>query len=274
MQLKYYLDTCAVQSLGAKLVSLPVDCFYTSVWTQFELVSAIIDENSFKRKRGALKHLFDSGLYIDQVFPVFKRLLAYGIVKEEEGEIHGFSNTIRSILQSTNYEEFVAKNEIHSSTIPSESIGLERITALEIIKRIDEVTLGFGNQIKSRMDLRIEDFEEKWEKGDKNEWLQDAIGYYASLLEAKSFVPRNILINAYDHSMDYYILIHYYYVEQKRYSRNQPAKNDFNDLMHLQYLRNGCKLVTDDKGFQKYVNKVVDGLAIGIEQFLKEISEQ
>ena len=273
MQLKYYLDACAVQSLGAKLVSLPVDCFYTSVWTQFELVSAIIDENSFKRKRGALKHLFDSGLYIDQVFPAFKRLLAYGIVKEEEGEIHGFSNTIQSILQSTNYEEFVAKNEIHGSTIPSESKGLERITALEIIKRIDEVTLGFGNQIKSRMDLRIEDFEEKWKK-DKNELLLDAIDYYANLLEKEHHIPKRLLMSMYDHSVDYYLLIHYYYIEQKRYSRNQPAKNDFNDLMHLQYLRNGCKLVTDDKGFQKYVNKVVDGLAIGIEQFLKEISEQ
>ena len=44
-----------------------------------------------------------------------------------------------------------------------------------------------------------------------------------------------------------------------------------NDLYHLLYLKNGCKLVTDDKGFQKYVNKMVEGLAIGTEQFLKEI---
>lgn len=68
------------------------------------------------------------------------------------------------------------------------------------------------------------------------------------------------------------MLIHYYYVEQKKHSHNKMARNDMNDLCHLLYLKKGNKLVTDDTGFQKYVNKMIDGLAIGTGQFLKEIN--
>ena len=69
------------------------------------------------------------------------------------------------------------------------------------------------------------------------------------------------------------MLIHYYYVEQKKHAYEEPARNDFNDICHLLYLKDGCKLVTDDGKFQEYVNKMVDGLAIGTEQFLNEINQ-
>ena len=259
--LRYYLDTNAVQSLGTRLESLPNECVYTSVWTQLELVSAIKDDDGFRKKTAALRHLSDSGIFIDQIVPGAKKEQAFGCIAPEGGKIPHLSEVIMPmIFAAGNYEEFWKHIKCHS---------MEK--CMELIKETDKVTHIFGEQIKSRMDLRIDDFEEKWTKGDKNELLQDAIGYYASLLEKKLFIPRYILINAYDHSMDYYMLIHYYYIEQKRYSRNQPAKNDFNDLMHLQYLRNGCILVTDDGGFKDYVNKVVDGLAIGTNQFIKEI---
>ena len=259
--LRYYLDTNAVQSLGTRLEAMPNECAYTSVWTQLELVSAIKDNDSFRRKSGALRHLNKSGVYVDPVIPGAKQLQAFGCNVPEGCKLSSLSELIiPMIFASGSHEEFLMQIE---------RLGLGKV--IELIKETDHVTQDFDEQIKSRLDLRIDDFEEKWTKGDKNELLQDAIGYYATLLEAKLHNPRNVLISAYDHSMDYYMLIHYYYIEQKRYSRNQPAKNDFNDLMHLQYLTNGCKLVTDDTGFQKYVNTVVNGLAIGTEQFMEEI---
>ena len=259
--LRYYLDTNAVQSLGTRLESLPNECVYTSVWTQLELVGAIKDDDSFRRKTAALRHLSDSGIFIDQIIPGAKKEQAFGCIAPEGGKIpHLYEVIMPMIFAAGNYEEFWKHIKCQ---------GMEK--CVKLIKETDKVTHSFGEQIKSRMDLRIDDFEEKWTKGDKNELLQDAIDYYANLLEKKYHIPKSLLIRAYDHSVDYYMLIHYYYVEQKRYSRNQPAKNDFNDLMHLQYLRNGCILVTDDGGFKDYVNKVVDGLAIGTNQFMKEI---
>lgn len=263
--LKYYLDANAVQSLGTKLESIPADSVYTSVWTQNELVSAVCDckdDVSFKRKRAALRHLQNTNIFIDTIMPGAKKEQAFGLVLSKECKLTVLSELIIPIiLEADDYDEFKKLYE---------NKDLEKI--LGLIQKSDEVTLVFGEQIKSRMDLRIDDFEEKW-KSDKDELLQDAIDYYANLLEKKHHIPKGLLIRAYDHSVDYYMLIHYYYVEQKRYSRNNPGKNDFNDLMHLQYLRNGTKLVTDDTVFQTYVNEVIDGLAIGTTQFLDEIKQ-
>ena len=79
------------------------------------------------------------------------------------------------------------------------------------------------------------------------------------------------LLLSYDHSIDLFMLINYYYDEMKNYCRELAADNDGFDIQHLLYLRKGCKLVTDDRGFQKYVNEVFEGLAIGTKQFMEEI---
>ena len=76
----------------------------------------------------------------------------------------------------------------------------------------------------------------------------------------------------YNHSIDLYMLTCYYYDEMKNYSRELAADNDGFDLQHLLYVRKGCKLVTDDRFFQKYVNETISGTSIGTEQFLKEIN--
>ncbi len=169
--LRYYLDTNAVQSLGTKLESLPNECVYTSVWTQLELVSAIKDDDCFRKKTAALRHLSDSGIFIDQIIPGAKKVQAFGCIAPEGGKIPHLSEVIMPmIFVAGNYEEFWKPIKCH---------GMEK--CMKLIK-------------------------------------------------------------------------------------------ETNDLMHLQYLRNGCKLVTDDTGFQKYVNKMVDGLAIGTERFLNDIT--
>lgn len=259
-QLKYYLDTNAVQSLGEKLESLNLKSVFTSIWTQIELVSAIKNENSFKRKRAALKHLQESGLYVDQTLSAYKRDMAFGAIERTNYTFDDFSNIILPmVLQSRDYNDLMERLDSHQLT-----------EIFEKLKVLDGLGSD-GNYYLERNTWPIVDYENKW-KGDKNNLLHESICYHADRLEERYGIPKELSIMCYDHTIDYFMLIHYYYVEQKKHSHDKMARNDMNDLYHLLYLKNGCKLVTDDKGFQKYVNKMVEDLAIGTERFLIEIN--
>ena len=259
-QLKYYLDTNAVQSLSSKLESIPSESVFTSIWTEIELVTAIKDESSFRRKRAALKHLQESGLYVDQTLSAYKRDMAFGAIEKTNYTFDDFSNIILPIvLQSRDYND-----------LTEQLISRQLTEIFEKLKVLDSLGSD-GNCYLERNKWPIVDYENKW-KGDKNNLLYESICYHAERLEERYGIPKALSIMCYDHTIDYFMLIHYYYVEQKKHSHDKMARNDMNDLYHLLYLKNGCKLVTDDKGFQKYVNKMVDGLAIGTEQFLNEIN--
>lgn len=261
MTLQYYLDTNAVQSLGLKLESISSEGVFTSIWTQIELVSAINDDDSYRRKKAALKHLSDSGIYVDQAIPAIKRLQAYTIVEPEPYEYTVFRERIIPIvLKTTKYDDFLEQTE---------KPILEK--ALKKLQEVDEVSRDFGDFITKYNNDVILNFANKWE-GDKVKLIREAIEYHAGKIERRFFLSKSCLINEYDHSIDYFMLIHYFYVESKKHVHEKPARNDFNDILHLLYLKEGCKLVTDDKGFQKYVNKMVEGLAIGTEHFLDEIN--
>lgn len=257
----YYLDANAVQSLGSKLESLPSERVFTSIWTQIELVSAINNDDNYKRKKATLNHLSDSGIYVDQAIPAIKRLQAYTIVEPEPYEYTVFrEHIIPIVLKTMEYNVFLEK--IRNSYVEK---------ALKKLQEVDEISRDFGDFIAKYRDDVIIDFENKWE-GDRVKLIREAVDYHAGIIERRYFLSKSCLINEYDHSIDYFMLIHYYYVEQKKHAHEKPARNDFNDICHLLYLKDGCKLVTNDKKFQKYVNKMVDGLSIDTEQFLNEIN--
>ena len=108
MSQQYYLDTNAIQSLGSKLESIFSEDVFTSIWTQVELVSAIKDEGSFRRKKAALKHLSDSRIYVNQAVPAIKRLQAFSMVEPEPYEFSIFRKCIIPIvIKSIDYDEYL-----------------------------------------------------------------------------------------------------------------------------------------------------------------------
>ena len=260
MDLLYYLDTNTVQSLGLKLESLPLKSVFTSIWTQMELVSAIEDEGSFRRKRAALKHLQESNLFIDQTLSGFKLYMAFGVIVRTNYTFDDFSNRILPlVIHAQEYNDLIKQLD-----------DFDLIEIFGTLKVMDELSSGMEYFLKQNK-WPIIDYDNKW-SGNKNNLLNEAIDYFAERWHVRSGISKEKLLSQYDHSIDYFLLIDYYYVEQKKYSHDKPARNDMNDLHHLLYLKGGNKLVTDDKGFQKYVNKMVDGLAVSIEQFLNEIN--
>lgn len=261
MSYQYYLDTNAVQSLGPKLESIPTDNVFTSIWTQIELVSAIEDEGGFRRKRAALKHLQQSGLFVDQTLAALKLYMAFGAIERTIYTCDDFSKQILPVvMQAQDYEDLIYQLD-----------KLDLIEKIGTLKVMDELSSGMNYFIENNK-WPIIDYDKKW-SGNKNVLLNESIDYHAGCIQKRTGIPKEISKIRYDHSIDYYMLIDYYYVEQKKHSHDKSARNDMNDIFHLLYLKKGNKLVTDDKGFQKYVNKMVYGLAIGTEQFMEEINK-
>ena len=185
---KYYLDTNAVQSLGSKLGSISSECVYTSIWTQIELVSAIKNENSFKRKRAALKHLQESGLYVDQTLSAYKRDMAFGAIERTNYTFDDFSNIILPmVLQSRDYNDLMERLDSHQLT-----------EIFEKLKVLDGLGSD-GNYYLERNTWPIVDFENKW-KGDKNNLLYESICYHAERLKERYGIHKELSIMCYDHT--------------------------------------------------------------------------
>ena len=112
-QLKYYLDTNAIQSLSSKLESIPTESVFTSIWTEIELVTAIKDESSFRRKRAALKHLQESGLYVDQTLSAYKRDMAFGAIEKTNYTFEEYIDLILVYLSIVPGLELLLKYQLY-----------------------------------------------------------------------------------------------------------------------------------------------------------------
>ena len=267
MTLHYYLDTNAVQSLGIRLETIPVNKgVYTSVLTCMELLKRMEDENSFKKKRGPLLHLKNSGIQIDSLPAPFVILESFRIHYDIPPIFNSIEAIIAVSLEANSYEMFMLllrKNKL-----------VEVFDGLKLVfqkgnERFKEGLAQFneGGNLATNRNI----FKERWEGDDnRKKRLYEAIKYYAGKqVEGCNQPLVNLLMN-YNHSIDLYMLTCYYYDEMKNFSRELAADNDGFDLQHLLYVRKGCKLVTDDSTFQKYVNETVSGTAIGTERFLEE----
>jgi hypothetical protein len=268
MDLLYYLDTNAVQSLGLKLRNIPANKgVYTSVLTIMELLKRIEDEDSYKKKVGPIVQLLNCQVFIDPLQAPFVIRDAFGIDYEIPVEFDAIERIITIACKSQNYKLFY--ESIQNEGLTELFNGLK--TLFKIGNDRFKESLAQYNEKGNLAANRIV-FKERWE-GDINRQnrLNEVINYYAK--KQASRYDRSVLdlLSSYDHSIDLFMLINYYYDEKKNYCRELAADNDGFDIQHLLYLRKGCKLVTDDRGFQKYVNEVFEDLAIGTKQFMEEI---
>ena len=107
MALQYYLDTNAVQSLGKRLEGIPVNKgVYTSILTCMELLKRMENEDSYKRKRGPLLHLKNSGIQIDSLPAPFIILESFRVRKEIPPIFDSFEAIVAVALESNSYEMF------------------------------------------------------------------------------------------------------------------------------------------------------------------------
>ena len=206
IQLRYYLDTNAVQSLGKKLESIPADKgVYTSNLTCMELLKRMEDEDSYRKKRGPLLHLKNSGIQIDSLLVPFVIWESFRIQKEIPPIFDSFEAIIAVALEANSYEMFTLL--LRKKKLVEVFDGLKMI-----FQKGNERFIEGLAQYNERGDLATNRiiFKERWEGDDnKKKRLYESIKYFAGKqLESCNQPLVNLLMN-YNHSIDLYMLVCY-----------------------------------------------------------------
>lgn len=261
----YYLETNSIR-IFSKHLSTPFyqsKCF-TSILTVCELLSGIINNETFNKRKGILKRLYFSRIPSDLDMPETKLYKAYGIpVDNKTNEKIMILGALCIACKS--YTEIQA--EIQKSYLTE---------YWEFLKIYDKSSDSkFKESYQKQQDTFdysdpniIPDFKNRWNNLPKNRDLRerilyDLIVYFAetllkpdSLIKAKDKSLKD-LISIYDHSLDLYFLCIGYFTGTKLIFKNAPSRNDYFDLCHLMYLRNKSDIiVSNDTMLLKLMKKI------------------
>jgi len=250
-----YLETNALRSLASKLVEKNFILEkHTSVLSIIELISGIFDEKSFILRRSILLKVINSNISIDPYTPELKIFNSFGYFTNPVEFYSSIQHLIRKILDSRTFIDF----ENHLRINHLDEIWL-------FTKKYDyNAEFHFKESVKSRFDNRnikqnIYEFENRWQFGDFQKFKNLAVEYLANVVNRRwtytKIRPLKEVVNAYDSSIDIYLLAIAFYLDKKITHNDFPAKNDYCDLNHLLYLnRPFDQIVTDDKMLKSLLN--------------------
>lgn len=230
------------------------------MFTIVELIGNINDENSFKRQKTILKKLASSKFKIDQALPEEIFLEAFNIpIKSDVSD--QIADLMLRVIFYDSYQNWIA---YETSITPHPNI-YEYVQMTDKQKRFGQV---LEKKWSDNTTASIAEFNEFWnENNSRDEILTRIVNYYID--KRKKAFPKYADIIRYKWCIDLFMLVHTYYVGKKVSYHDPSGRNDFQDLMHLLYVRQGMTLVTDDRHLRENVNKVCPDRAITTEDFLK-----
>lgn len=258
---EYYLDTNAVRKLTPMLSEGVHDSVLTSIYTIIELIGNIKDEASFQRQKAILEKLAKGKFKIDPLLPEEVQMEAFNIHLNSDVSSQIVDLMIRLICFDT-YENWVAFETVQE---PHPNI-YEYVQITDKQQSFAQMLEKHFSDVPTKMS--INDFNKTWDESQSRDLiLTRVVEYYVE--KRKQMYPDRTDQIRYDSSINLFMLVHAHYVDKKVAYHNKPGRNDFQDLMHLLYVRQGITLVTDDRHFRENVNEVWNGRAITTDEFLQ-----
>lgn len=243
-----YLETNSLRIFANKLFdSNFVQNKYTSILAVIELLSGIKDNNEYQRRRGIINQVVESEIYnrICPLFPITIFYKAFGCYINDEEQAHSIIDLLKIITTIPDYNDFITFISIHK-----EFEEYFRFTQ-DFDNRSSKHFISLMAHKSKNADRKklIPEFETRWKEQDFNLILNIAVNYYASKIPTNLANGRTFdeLVASYDKSINPFLLASSYYVDQKISLKNDVAKNDSIDLLHLLYIREGDTIVSDDK---------------------------
>lgn len=293
----YYLETSSLRQLINKLDKIILKQCFTSVLSIIELISGIIDESEYQKRKNILQNIINKKIFIDFNFPDDIILKAFPKISFEEFRLNDLNCICKLILISNSLSDyyikekeitnlkykldyFIGYDKRYNSTFISSTInGNKYINELFETKPIS--SLVFSDEEKK---LSKKEILNLWQNKYKD------INIACTLIAiVKGYGKKNIYNNiddsyykqeqdialSYNGSISFYIEIFSYYTMNKLIKSDQPKKNDIFDLQHFLYLRSNenIKIVSDDNLFYNICNELYPDLKILIKtnEFLKKM---
>lgn len=274
-KVKYYLETNAIRKLSKELKKMNHRCIFTSYLTVFELLSGIVDNNSFITRKSILSNLINSRILIN--WETFKERIhhAHKIEYFDKEKIIA-QIMVDIVLESNTYEEL--------DILCKEKDFQYRIKSFQ---EYDQEVSQIGIE-ESRENIKVfsEANDKKEKKRIKEELIcKEMIYSYARLnseiiqmnlikdmTETSRLLKRDLyikFIENYDKSLDtYFYVLAYNHVISGILGQGY-AKNDTMDITHLVYVDENTTIVSDDKIFKRLSEETKRINVISIEEFKK-----
>lgn len=268
--MKYYLETNALYNLKKWPEELRKESF-SSAFAVAEIICGM-DAGEYGKRRAVLRNLELSKLFIEWTFPqeiIFDSFDAFEEYEFTERRHKPLLRLYRAALGSETYKTFVGSPEY-----TDEKMGFHYFKAID-----DHWTRNFIDSIESYHNelkhIFIENPVTDIEFGDKThtidskkkmeQFLTDdahemnrsaTIMALVNMLNkfTKSEISEEILFSSYNSLINPYIEVYSRYSAHKMGISGPPARNDFQDLTHMIYLRNepGRKIISNDNFYKHF----------------------
>ena len=242
-----YLETNSLRTLANKLSNSNfIQNKYTSILAIIELLSGIKDNNEYQRRRGIINRIVESEMY-NRVHPLFPTTIfykAFGCNINDEEDAHSIIDLLKIIATIPDYKDFTTFISIHK-----EFEEYFRFTQdFDNTSSKHFISLMADKSKNADTKKLIPEFESRWKEKDFNYILNVAVNYYASKIPANLANGRTFdeLVASYNKSINPFLLASTYYVDQRISLKNNVAKNDSIDLLHLLYIGETDTMVSDD----------------------------
>jgi len=271
----YYLDTNAIYDLKAYPTSLIYRSF-TSGFAIMEIVTGIIDEQNFKKRKGALNNLIQKKLTVKWDLP--EKLLfesfELGDFEFNDERPHQLSELAKAVVNAADYEQF------KKSTAYSSQYGFDFFKDLDdrlsksFRKASEDGNRDFKDALKpdsekNTVEIDGETFVLDSPKAvndffDKFPDLNRIITVYSLCALTNSWLPgkKNTdeqMMDLYNNSSAIFVDFLSKFSIAKQTSQNPPGRNDFADIAHLLYLKDykNIQLISGDKIYKDYMPDIV-----------------
>lgn len=256
--LNKYLETNAIRKLVSRLedTNFIVDK-YSSILSILEILSGIIDDESFILRQSIIKKVTKTRIKIDTDLPETKILKAFRFNFENTEVTEKFFIFLKMVGFASNYEHFIKTIQINK--LENWWIAIKQYDDNAIFGFRKSIIENFSNYKKNNE--LIEQFKMRWDKKDLVTVKSLTIDFFSSML-FKNFIQKEKrtikeIASSYDNSIDIYLICMAFYIDEKISYKNFPGSNDYLDINHLTYLyKNVPIIITDDKLLHKIMNKL------------------
>lgn len=276
---KYYLDTNSVRKLAPCLKGCKNVGAFISIWTICEMLGHVFKHPvEYDKIKSNLKAIQESGMSIVMMMPLELHYKAFSIPIPSNITSHNVLIMALLLMIVDSYEKWLKKIDFYSLS-----------STCEFVKEIDNATPRLNLNIKQQFDNNISTresirkYKEFWRTEDKELTHKRLLEYYVDgfiedhediremgvLLGMSYEELKQLLCDAYDGSIDVAFRVNACMVDKKVCYRELFRRNDDTDMMHLYYLIDDTKFVTDDNRLRENINAEFPGRAMSVEEFRK-----
>jgi hypothetical protein len=267
--MKYYLDTSCLYKLGQIPPNILESCFY-SAFSLLEILAGL-NEHEWQKRKTVLTNLKFRSVECDYTLPPKFLFDSFDHLKEDEfieKRIDDLKWIANEVEISQSFSEFMVRQETSKREYGlSYFVNWDNFITTNFIDASErgniKIALGLKEDIgKKSANYDVPDFGSRREIIEylSRPGINRSFTVLSMAIEANRIFKKNdisdekLLYNSYNGNIEAFIEAFSNYSLDQIINSARPSKNDFQDIMHLYYLRSGLdiRIVSDDKIFKRY----------------------